>query len=323
MIRVIDGLSEELLCEVSIRPSWTVKDLKAAIAEATSVHKREQRLLWAGRSIRGSQSLKKIAEGEAAVRLVRVHPSWHVHLDSIAETGLLLGLEDNFKKEQEAQQALAHFFHDRGFVLAAVQENGGVIHHAAQEFSQDREVVMAALRDNGTALAFTSEMMSNDREVVLTAVRQNGIALQYASEELRQDREVVESAVGETGEAIQYAAEELRLDREIALNAVRRSATALPLVPLWFQNKRDFILDAVKANGDALRFVQSLELSKDHEIVEAADAYWRGLHGEVEIATSPRRADLFLRPAHRASARNYEKLMSGNRGGALGVRPHP
>merc|ERR1711974_595510 len=156
---------------------------------------------------------------------------------------------------------------------------------------------------------------------VLAAIRQNGLSLQHAPEELQGDRALVQVAVEECGEAIRFASEELKLDREISLAAVRRSATALPLVPLYFQNDYDFVLDAARGNGDVLHYASNPELCRDNKIVKAAEDFWRERSGKVESATSPRRADVFVRTTERANARDYEKRMKS--GGALGVRMHP
>jgi len=252
----------------------TVKDLKVSLAETTSVHLREQRLLWGGRSLGSSDSLEDILAGQAPVRLVRVHPTWHTHLDSVAKTGLMLGLNTDaqrtlamrlldadrgFKEGQEEQETLAKLFQDRSFVLAAVQENGGALHHASPEIQDDREVVLCALRENGASLEFASQKLKGDREVVLTALRQNGLSLQFAAEELRGDREIVDAALEECGDAYRFASEELRLDKELALKAVTRTASALTFVLCRFQNDYDFILDAVRSNADVLRYVKNAE----------------------------------------------------------------
>lgn len=337
MIRVINGISNELLCEVRARSTTTVKDLKALIAEATSVHLREQRLLWGGRSLGSSDGLEDVLAGQAPVRLVRVQPTWHAYLDMVAETGLMLGLDTDtqrtlamrlldadrgFKKGQEEQEALAKLFQDRSFVLAAVQENGGALHHASPELQDDREVVLCALRENGASLEFASEKLRGDREVVLTALRWNGKSLQFAAEELRGDREIVNVALLENGEAYRFASEELRFDRELALKAVTRTASALTFVVLLFQNDYDFILEAVRLNADVLRYVRNAELCKDQEIVRAAQAYWLQVAAKVDSVTSPKRSEPFLMCMDRDRARNYEWQMKCG-GGALGLRQHP
>merc|ERR1711865_1000126 len=139
---------------------------------------------------------------------------------------------------------------------------------------------------------------------------------------LRANRSIVLAAVQECGEAIRFAGgEDLKWDRELALAAVERSASALKLIPVWYQNDHSFILDAVRANGDAIHLVSNKELCKDRHIVEAADKYWQSRAGKVDPLSSPRRGDLFLMPAARAFAQDYQKLMKT--GGALGVRTHP
>lgn len=131
----------------------------------------------------------------------------------------------------------------------------------------------------------------------------------------------MEIAIAECGDAFQFASEELKFDKDIAMAAVLRRASALKLIPLWFQNHRDFIFDAVRTNGDVLRFVTNPELRQDRHIIKAAHDYWQQHDGKVDVTTSPRRGDAFLRPAHHSHCRDYEGLMKS--GGELGVRLHP
>jgi len=302
----------------------------------------EQRLLWGGRAIRAGDNMQEIVAGQAPVRLVRVDPTWHVHLDIIAESGLMLGLDaetrrtvamrhkdvdrnsQGFRQEdQGGQLELAQLFRDRGFVLAAVQEQGGALLHTSQELRDDREVVLCALRENGSALDFVSEKLKSDREVVLTAVRQNGLSLQFAVEELRGDREVLDAALEECGEAFRFASEELRLDRKVAMGAVLRTPSALPELPSHFQNSHDFILEAVRGNAEVLGFVKNAQLCKDQQIVQAKMDYWQAKSGQVDTASSPKRAEPFLITMERNRASNYEWQMACGRGGAIGLRKHP
>lgn len=309
------------MCEVSVGPHWTVKDLKRAIAEATSILKHEQRLLWADHALVGTELLEDVvATGVSPVRVVRVDPTWIVHLDKLAAAGVLMNLDSDFKDDLETRNALDVLLQDRSFVLAAVQENGSLLYHLSQELRNDREVVLAAVRENGASLAFAPEGLRGDREAVLVALQQNGMALQHASEELRGSRDVAEVAVQECGEALRYVSEELKSDGEFVLSAVRRSPEALLLAALHLQKDQSFVVRAVKANGDALRFVCP-ELSRNVEVVQAAEAYWRERAGQVEPSTSPRRADVFLSAAARARVTNYEGRMKS--GGGLGERAHP
>ena len=73
-------------------------------------------------------------------------------------------------------------------VLEAVQVNGEVLAHAAQELRADEEVVLAAVKTSGKALSAASAELRASKEVVLEAVRQNPWALLAAPPELRQDR---------------------------------------------------------------------------------------------------------------------------------------
>eukprot|EP00971_Amphidinium_carterae_P031916 628940-Amphidinium_carterae.1 len=46
----------------------------------------------------------------------------------------------------------------------------------------DREIVLAAVNENGLALEHAAEKCKHDREIVLAAATRNGLALQYAAE---------------------------------------------------------------------------------------------------------------------------------------------
>ena len=76
---------------------------------------------------------------------------------------------------------------DREVVLAAVQQDGRVLHMASAELKADREVVLAAVQQYGYALFFASAELQADREVVLAAVQQDERALRYASAELQRE----------------------------------------------------------------------------------------------------------------------------------------
>jgi hypothetical protein len=105
--------------------------------------------------------------------------------------------------------------------LAAVQQHGYALAHAAEELRADRDVVLAAVQQNGDALWHAAEELKADRDVVLAAVQQNGFALMVAAAELRADRDVVLAASQQDGHALQYAAEELQVDEEIVRVAHR------------------------------------------------------------------------------------------------------
>jgi len=321
MINVEDGLSRQIVCTISVHPNWKAKELKEAVAEATGIHRSNQRLIWGGRALRKQDGLNDIvASSQRRVKLVRVEFHWHSHLDGLDSTGLLLTTDLDFKTDEKSQQEIAELIQDRNFVLAAVLENGGALFHASQEIKDDREVVLTAVRDNGLALAFASSALRGDREVVLTALEQNGAALEYASDELRASREIALVAVQECGEAFRFVVKALQFDREIALAAVRSSASVMSLLPMFMKEQRDFVLACVQANGDALDFVTP-EMRRDGDIVNVASMYWAELSGKVDLATSPRRAVPILKDNARRNAKDYHGNMQ--RGGALGIRAYP
>jgi hypothetical protein len=62
-------------------------------------------------------------------------------------------------------------------------------------FKNNRGFVLAAVKQNGFALSYVPDLQ-NDREIVLAAVRQNGRAIRFASPELQHDLEILLAAAG-------------------------------------------------------------------------------------------------------------------------------
>lgn len=276
----VDGISGDVLCEVEAELSWTLRDLKGAIFEATGITRMEQRLLWgSGASWDISDFL---ASGHRTVRVVRISRAWIPQLEELASSmGMLLRRDhldygDGSTVVAYASPQLDTMLRDRGFVLAAVAENGGALAHTGP-FRSDREVVLAACREGGTALAFAAPELRADHGVVLAAVTQSGAALEYAAEVLRSDKAIGLAAVWSCPEALRFASEELRRDRDFVLEAVGSSGGALAYAWLDLKRDRGFALAAVEKNGDAIHYVID-EFRTDQEIALAAQRFWNGVH---------------------------------------------
>lgn len=303
-VQIVDGLSGELVCEVQVASlGWKVRDVKLEIQKAVGLHPREQRLIYGGCAVRKNQvELGKSPLGDLLlpgasgfVRLVRIDPAWEIHLNFIADAALVLGMGPSWHDGDPAAMEQAHaFLQSRDFVLAAVQESGGVLHHAAEDLKHDRSIVLAAVRENGAALAFAAEELRSDRDVVFEALKENGMALEFAAESLRADRDVVLAAVSQCGDALRFAMGEIQWDMELALEAVRNSAAALRYVVPYIQHDPDFVRAAVTLNGDVLHYVDE-ELRNDEKIVQSAETFWKKDFGQANESTSPRRAHQFLK----------------------------
>ena len=115
---------------------------------------------------------------------------------------------------------------DRAIVLAAVQQDGHALAHAAN-FRDDPEVVLAAVSQNGFALGYASPVMQANRAIVEAAVKQAGGALRFASNALCADRELVLLAIADDAAALRFVSSpSLRADRTIVRAAVRRDERA-------------------------------------------------------------------------------------------------
>lgn len=318
VLRVVEGLTGDVLCEVPADYRWELRHVLEAVEEATEIPGHETRLLWAGAPLREEFLADMLAGDERTLRLVRIDPEWSDSLDKIGERILTDGsLEaiadavasggDAGETAVKAAQAYARngppeeeeqceiFLRDRRFVMAALLQEGSALRFAPEELRADREVALLAVRENGIALQFTAPELRADRDLVLAAVRSNGSALQFSAEALHGDRDVVMAAVQENGEALRFAKEVVRRDREVALTAVRQGGSALRHAHFILQHDRTFILEAVTANGEALTYISNADLRTDKQIVLAAKAFWDGSGVEKPSQMSClKRAHLFL-----------------------------
>jgi len=141
---------------------------------------------------------------------------------------------------------------DRKLLLAAVVQDGSLLHFLPHEAAADREVVLTAVRQNGQALCSAAWELRGDKEVVLAAVAQDGRALAYTWGGVRRDREVLRTALAQDGRAIAYVGEELRLDRELVLAAVTQDGRALEHVAHQLRGDAEVVRTAVAQNQDAV-----------------------------------------------------------------------
>jgi len=274
LLHVKDGLSGGPLFQILVEPSCTVKDLIRSVAATTDTHERRVRLVWAGRPVKTPDDmLEVLMSGTPTVRLVRVQPSWKISLDCLASDTRILDSEECTKYGLETTSVLKQLLEDRGFVLAAVQESGGLLRRACQGLRADREVVLAAVRESGGALAFAAMELQDDHEIVLTAVSQNGDALGFASEDKQNCDEIVHVAVQECGDAFRFASERLRQNEALALLAIQNSGAALKHAAPILKQDLGFLAEAIKVNGEAFEYIPK-ERRKHKELATVAEDFW-------------------------------------------------
>ena len=118
---------------------------------------------------------------------------------------------------------------DREVVLAAVEQDGDAIRHAAEIMREDSGVVLTAMaRNNHTLYSAAPVLLETNKTFVLEALKlTQGRALALAGPALQADREVVLAAVAQDGRVLEAAAPQLRADREIVLAAITQAQAAV------------------------------------------------------------------------------------------------
>ena len=178
-----------------------------------------------------------------------------VHLVQSYTPVELVGLSSDELAEGMARRGLqdvsVELRADRGWVLAAVAQDGYALQRASVELRADRVVVLAAVAQDGSALRWAPAELKADRVVVLAAVAQCGHALRHASDELKVDREVVLATVAKHGAELWRASAELRADRDVVLAAVAQCGNALSSASAELKADRDVVLAAVAQSGHA------------------------------------------------------------------------
>ena len=158
-------------------------------------------------------------------RFVAVRIACLPHITMAVVTRRGLALED----------AAEHLRSHKVVALAAVEENGWALRHAAEDDMRvdmrvDKEVVLAAVAQCGEALKHADSDLQADKEVVLTAVADDADALQYAAGILRADEEMVLAAVAQNGLALQYAASQPSVAKGGPVGRRSVAAAAAPCV---------------------------------------------------------------------------------------------
>lgn len=243
-LRIVGGLSSELVCILRPEPSWTVLTLKTELERVEGTSRRAARLLLGSQVLRNSDVLADVLDfdeddpfghpAEAEVLLLRASADWVEVLEKVERGRVELeDLDDDLRRDHE-------------IVLAAVSLDGIVLKNVVDELKRDREIVTAAVRENGAALRFADPCFQADAEVVRAACQQDGLALQHAAHVARADLALVLNAVRQTPKAFSFAAESLQSDYSFALQAVRSRPQVFQYLPVRFQQDREVLLAAVK-----------------------------------------------------------------------------
>lgn len=146
---LVHGVSGNL-CSLPAEPSWSIRDVREAICEATAIPPSQQRLLMGCEALNDGIQLDSLCvdSDELSLTLVR---------RSLDQAKLL--------------EAVAS-----GEKLAALLE--------APEARSDKEVMMAVVQKDGLLLRFAQDSLKADEDVVFEAVRQNRVAMRFAAESL-------------------------------------------------------------------------------------------------------------------------------------------
>jgi len=300
-VRVVGGLTSNVLCVVDVGSDDSVADLKCAICSRLGTPECQQQLLLGSRPLHDTEAI-----GAAVRRFVRqqepesgedavfdfVDISLVRMAADVERDQMLAALRSGrmrfvdcpedawadrnvvFAAVQGGDSSALRFApaplrHDRDFVLAVVTLQGNALRYAGPELLGDRDIILAAVGGDGSLLGMASEALQEDREVVLAAVWNTGRALAHASGDLQSDRHLVLTAVWKDGLALKYAAESLRKDREVCLTAVQSHGFALEYVAPKLSKDREMVLTAVQSRGAALAFAHP-RWQRDREVCLAA-----------------------------------------------------
>ena len=287
-----------LWCELDLDVGATLAELQAEVCRENDVPIEGQRYVCGMTPVHDLRTtLRSLAE--------RVDESGRVHVEVTLVRRLreaaraLIDFQDGggwwLRAGHEEEQATKReLLSQEDFVAAAVQANGQLLEHAAEELKGDREIVRLAVRADGRALRHAGEQLRADVETVKVAVAQTGEALQDAAPEVRANREVVMLAVRQCGRALRHADESLLCDKVVVSEALRNDGTAMSFAAESLQTDRELwvlatseirrpledapaavcgdkqlMLEIVRRGGEALEYVAE-ELQCDREIVQAA-----------------------------------------------------
>mmetsp|Transcript_49100 Transcript_49100/g.78199 ORF Transcript_49100/g.78199 Transcript_49100/m.78199 type:complete len:254 (+) Transcript_49100:32-793(+) len=208
-----------IVCTITARIDWSVRDVKRAIQEAAQIPATEQRLVCGSTEMVNWERLSTYASKDQAslgVTLLRVEKS---------RNELWVGRVTNSKNDgMRLQFAPEHVKNDRMVVLAAVQNYPRAIQYAGERVRQDKEVFLAAVKSEGVLLRLAPARLREDRQLVMAAVKQSGVALQYAHASLKADVDVVIAALGNDPDALRFAPVEVQLRPEVVAAMERKNA---------------------------------------------------------------------------------------------------
>mmetsp|Transcript_120438 Transcript_120438/g.292267 ORF Transcript_120438/g.292267 Transcript_120438/m.292267 type:complete len:639 (+) Transcript_120438:71-1987(+) len=300
-VRVVGGLTSDILCVVDMGGGDSVADLKHAICCRIGTPQCQQHLLLGSRPLHDPEPIGLAVQryvlqqdpesGDDAVfdfvdvSLVRtaVDAERSNMLDALRAGNMRLVdcPEDDWADRNVVLAAVqggdcsalrfspAALRRDRDFVLAVVQVAGAALRYASPELLGDRDIVLAAVTSDGSLFALASEELRDDRDVALAAIWTGGLALAHASEGLQGDRHLALTAVWRDGRALAHVAPGLRLDRELCLTAVQSHGLSLEYASAKLQRDREVVITAVQSRGTALQFANP-RWQRDREVCLAA-----------------------------------------------------
>lgn len=262
-VRVVQGLTAELLCTVMVEADWDIADLKWEVARAVGIPSQEQRLLVNDRVAHNAEEMSNIFPdlfsevGSAEVTLLRLDPKYAQTIRDVERGQVRLSDIDEDLRQ------------DRDVVFAAMRHTGNSLQMVPDTLRNDRDVVRAALQTRPCALEHASPTLQADKQLVMEAVTQNGLAVQYASSCLLSDIDVAAAAVKQNGYSLELLPFEIRGRRDIVTLALQQQGEAFRFLPDDLRNDRELVLMAVRSNSEALRCIPA-EFLEDKEVLHAA-----------------------------------------------------
>mmetsp|Transcript_131050 Transcript_131050/g.252452 ORF Transcript_131050/g.252452 Transcript_131050/m.252452 type:complete len:700 (-) Transcript_131050:49-2148(-) len=270
-LKVIAGLSGDLLCSFPAESSDIVHSLKQQISARAGIGVDEQKLICESQLMKDSATLHSIlaevgGESQAnsvrrslTITLLRADPQRVSCLRKL-ESGSL-NLWDLESPESE----------DPEYALAAIRRNGLMLRFIPEALQSNLEFIMEAVQLQGEALEYASKELQATLEVVTAAVQQNGDALRHAAPFLRSERSVVLAAVEKNGIALRFAPDDLKADHEVALAAVETCGMALQHVHPDMASLHDVAITALRQDSRACKFLVPA-LRQDLSFFAALDA---------------------------------------------------
>jgi len=257
-VRIVHGLSGQLLGTVAAEKDWDVSDLKWEIRSIHGISDDEQRLVLNGRVLANRESLDSIfANVLPEVALVRLSPEY---------VNVIRKVERGYAKLKDLAE---EYRCDRDIILAAVRIDSTALGQASTALKADIDVVTTAVTCHGCALAYADDKLKNNFDVVLSAVQRDGLAVRHASSRLQSNSKIAMAAVQQNGFALELLPEKMRGQSEIARAAIEREGEAFQYLPPVLQKERDLAIMAVRSNCEALRCIPR-DLTFDEAVIKNA-----------------------------------------------------